>query len=74
MKIFYFFSVQSKLIHPAPDFNLPKPFFSSTIVYTPPFFTVPVTEKLVPAPLRILRKSTVTLTTYETDFELVPDF
>jgi hypothetical protein len=33
------FLVYFKEIQPAPDFNLPQPFFSSTIVYNPPFDT-----------------------------------
>jgi hypothetical protein len=34
------------LIYPTPLFNLPKPFFSSTIVNTSPLLTVPTTLEL----------------------------
>ena len=54
-----------RLIHPAPDFNLPHPFFSSTIVY---LFFFPVTSRMapttlypVPAPERMFSTSHVLL-------------
>ena len=62
------FLVYERLIHPAPDFNLPHPFFSSTMVY---LFFFPATSRIapttllsVPAPERMFSTSQVVVMRY----------